>query len=482
MAETVLWKPWPGFQTRALRCGADEALFGGAAGPGKTDVLIACGARYAQHPAARILFLRTSYTDLQDVRDRMFTLYPSLGARWEADPKRWVWPSGATLELGYGETVAEVSRYLGREYTGILFDELGLVKEAMVWHMLRTRLRSTDKTVPLRMRASANPGGPGHAWLKDRYVQSTKGGKIAHTEKLDDGSTWSIAYVPGTAKDNPSLPSSYWAGLAQLPPALRAAMRDGDWDAGLGMLFPEVAGKAGEDRFGTFPEDGKFLPWWDYWGGYDWGFRHPAVFIACCRDGKGITWVLDTQYMHRQSDAEQAANIAGLFTGPNPLPEAIRRKVYAGHDAWYKRAAHASVPETVADVMDRNHIAMSKATLDRAAGTRQVRRLLAEGTLRFRSTVGNRRLLEDLRSLTPDPMMPEAPRKVDADPDTGVGGDDGPDALRYALATVPWAVVSPLPAVHSADDPASALPDWGRKATEPDDDFTDGGQYPQGFA
>lgn len=452
----------------ALSCGADEALFGGAAGPGKTDVLIACGARYCQHPAARVLFLRTSYTDLQDVRDRMSTLYPAMGAVWESEAKRWRWPSGATLEMGYGETMAECGRYFGRQFTAILFDELGLLPEEVVWTTLMSRVRSTDTTVPLRMRASANPGGPGHAWLKSRFVTPTDRGRKIHVETFtypDTGEkvTRTIAYVPGTALDNPSLPSTYWAGLAALPPSMRAALRDGDWDAGIGLFYPEVAGVEGERRMvprETLPE---ILPeWWDFWAGYDWGHRHPAVFVALARDGSGRTIVLDTLYMHKMPDMEQAAQIRGLAMQPkHPVPWACLQRAYAGHDAMYVRQAHAAAPETVQDVFDKYGISVSKANIDRAAGSRSVRRALAADALVMVDTPGNRRLLNELRVLVPDVTRPETPRKVDASPDTGEGGDDGPDALRYAMATTPWSSEEPVV------EPEGPKPDDPRKLTAP---------------
>lgn len=474
-APKVLWKPWPGFQTKALECGAFEALFGGAAGPGKTDVLIACGARYCQHPDARVLFLRTSYTDLQDVRDRMMTLYPAMGAVWQAESKRWVWPSGATLEMGYGETIAEVSRYFGREYTAVLFDELGLVEDETVWIMLSTRVRSTNPQVPLRMRASANPGGPGHGWLKARFVETTnRGTDIWHNPKT--GRT--VAYVPGTARDNPSLPPSYWEAMSGLPPALQAALRDGDWDAGLGLFYPELAGEGGESLIIPVMPPESIPEWWDFWGGYDWGYRHPAVFVACGRDGEGVVHVMETLYLHKLGDPEQAATVRGLAVG-NPAMQQVMQRVYAGHDAFFKRQAHSATPETVQDVFDKHHVHLSKASLDRGAGSRALRRLIGSRKIVLWDTPGNRRLLSELRSLIPDVTRAETPRKVDANPDTGVGGDDGPDALRYAIATPEFLVntpATPSTAPH-ADDPTPAtrlVPDeqaFGHP-TDP---------YPEGF-
>lgn len=432
----VLWTPFSGFQTRALECSAFEALFGGAAGPGKTDVLIACAARYAQHAKARGLFLRTTFTDLRDVLDRMHVLYPALGAKYMTSEKRWEWPSGAVTQLGYGETLAQVQRYLGHQYTNVLFDELGLVPEEHVWTMLMSRVRAKrSDEVPLRMRASANPGGPGHAWLKKRFVEVWRksGGKMVR----DPLTKTTRDYVPGTAQDNPALPESYWDQLRALPPALQRAMRDGDWDSGLGLFYPELADR---ERWlepaSALPND---IPgWWDFFGSYDWGYRHPAVFCAFARDETGRVHVLDTLYQHKISDEEQCATIKGM-----KIPREVLQRVYAGHDAFAFRMAHAATPETVADVFNRYGVYIDKANLDRVAGSAALRRCFASDAIRFVDTPGNRRLLEELAALVPDPSKPETPFKVNADADTGVGGDDGPDCLRYGLATVPFVPFRP---------------------------------------
>lgn len=444
-------RPGGGFQLRALKCGASEALFGGAAGPGKTDVLIASMARYCQHPATRGLFLRTTYTDLKDVADRMHVLYPQLGARWQATDRRWIWPSGALLELGYGENIAEISRYLGREFTAVCFDELGEMPSEEAWLRLRSRVRSTDPTAPLRMRGSANPGGPGHGWLKSRFVDTCgRQGERVVADPHDP--TWTLAYVPGTALDNPSLPANYWDRLNGLPPALVKAWRDGDWDAGLGLFYPEVATREMRERW--WVERPAVEPWWRMWGGYDWGYRHPAVFIPMVSDEARRVYVLDAVYMHRRQDHEQAAEIQGLVRmgrdGQARIPSGCLQTVLAGGDAFNVRQAHASQPETVASVFNSYGVGLQRANLDRAAGSRTIRRLFGEDRIRFVRTPGTERLLEELGALVPDEARPETPLKRDADADTGVGGDDGPDCLRYALASMVW----------EADRPAERAPPW----------------------
>jgi hypothetical protein len=243
----VLWEPQSGFQSRFCAKSAFEVLGGGSAGPGKTSCLIALAAQYAQHPNARVLFLRTVYKDLLDVRDRMQALYPLIGATWSGTDSRWIFPSGAPLMLAHGASMAEIGPFLGPEYSAVLWDELSLVPSEAVWQMLLSRIRSTDPTVPLRARASANPVGPGKEWLRERFVVPC--GATGERTFKDPETGRTRAYVPGTSKDNRFLPASYWQGLKDLPESIRVALQEGRWDSPLGMFYPGWAASAEvEDR------------------------------------------------------------------------------------------------------------------------------------------------------------------------------------------------------------------------------------------
>lgn len=435
----VVWSPFAGFQTQAIEDGCDDTFFGGAAGPGKTDVLIVKMMRAAAHPSCRGLFLRTSYTDLREVMDRMHELYPLAGGVWHPSAKRWEFTAngGGIVELGYGKNLGQVARYLGRQFTTVAFDEIGMLGDETPWQLLLSRLRSKDRTVPLRAWSSANPGGAGHSWLKGRYVEPWRrsGGK-----PWRDRATGLVRnFVPGKAdKDNPALSPDYWKRLKDLPPALQKAMREGDWDAGLGLFYPELqGGNAPIVPRGTLPWVAGALPaWWDYWGAYDWGFRHPSVMVWLARDETNRILVLDALYQHRINDADQAEAIAKrAFEEGVPLPKECLQRVYAGSDAFFVRQAHAAVPDTVQDVFQRVGVGLERANTERVTGSATVRRPLLSGGIVFVDTPGCRRLIAELKSLVPDPSNPEAPLKVDANADTGHGGDDGPDALRYGLAT-----------------------------------------------
>ncbi len=246
-------------------------------------------------------------------------------------------------------------------------------------------------------------------------------------------------------EDNPTLSAEDVAVLrAQYPPGSATAQQELDalLVAGGGRFYPELL-EDSDRLWVTVPRDGKVwqLPdWAEFWGAYDWGYSHPAVYVQFARVGNVVT-VLDTTFMRRYQDEEQAADMRG-----NADPRCLRT-VYAGHDAFAKRMAHVAAAETVADVFDRYGISLGKANIDRAAGAKAMRRLLARAsgvvTLQVNDTPGNRRAIDELSKLVPDPLNFDVPAKRDAD-DRGLNGDDAADAWRYGLVNVGTEVVEPI--------------------------------------
>lgn len=442
----VAWQPLKGFQTRCMQIGAFECLLGGAAGPGKTDVLIALAAKYAHHPKARVIFFRTVFKDTLDIRDRMFALYPRLGFTWREQDKRWVSPVGGTVQIAHAKTMAEITEYLGPEYTAVLWDEISLVPEERVWQMILGRIRSTDPTVPLRARCSANPIGPGRSWLKERFVDVC--GRQGERVYRDDDTGRTRAYVPGTAKDNPLLPSSYWDGLKDLPPSVQAALRNGDWDMALGLFYPELMDQS--HLIVQKDEMPKLEDWHEWWAAADWGYVHPCAVGFYVRV-ENTVYKLDTLFMHRFQDEEQAASIKGYAHGLGALP--CLRMMYGGADFFAKRAAHVAAAETVAQVYARYSINVEQANVDKMARAKVLRRLFAPTTgplpagqvrLKFVDTPGNRRCMGELAALVPDELNPNVPAKRDAN-ERGLNGDDGADETSFALATPSLEPAEPLP-------------------------------------
>ncbi len=451
----VLWQGQPGPQSQFLSSSAFELGYGGQAGGGKTDAIVYGAVRQTDHPLYRHIIFRRTFPELQELMDRAALVYPQLGAHWNDRDKRWTFPMGGKIEFGYCATYGEALQYQTDEFTRISFDQLDQLPEERIWTYLSSRVRAKHPDLELGMRASFNPGGVGGFWIKKRFVDvCPKDGKpITITERTPDGRmiSYTRAFIRAAISDNPALlrnDPTYADRLGMLGELEYKQLALGDWDAMGGAFYPEVTTQADQDRLFITPNQvPALLDWHEYWGAYDWGFVHPATFGQYVRIGNMILCI-DTTFMHRYQDEEQASTIKGV-SDPRCL-----RMVYAGHDAFAKRMAHSAAAETVADVFGRYSISLERAMIDRAAGAKVVRRLLAAPpigpapkgamTFRFVDTPGNRRVMSELAALMPEATHPDVPAKRDAN-DAGLYGDDGSDNMRYAVATPSFEPQEPPP-------------------------------------
>lgn len=459
----ILWQPWPGFQVRALSCGADEALLGGAAGPGKTDVLIALASKYGQHPHAAVLFLRTQYKDLLTVTDRMHRLLPSMGWKWNATEGRWHHRSGGTILMGHAENMKEASAYLGQEYTAVIWDEIGLLGDPNVWKELRTRVRSTDVTVPLRMRCSANPGGPGHPWLKAYFV--TPCGKDGSRVVRDAATMWTRAYVPGRLRDNPSLPANYVLTIRGHTEMRRKQLEDGDWDAGEGLSFDVQQ----VHRIEPF----RVPAHWTVFGAHDWGFAHYWSFFLFAVDEGGNVYLVDsTSAQGFQPDAivDRVATLLQRYG----WDFSRLNHTHAGHDIWNERKALGANAPTFAEEYAAAGWYCAKANTGRVLGANNIRHYLSYRTpdgveklpkFRLMETSHNERVWTMLETRVADPgdLEDVLKPKEGEDPE---GLDDLYDGLRYGLASRPFAAVLPAKGDAIRDDFGAPI-DYANKTLTP---------------
>jgi len=202
-----------------------EALYGGAAGGGKSDALLMAALQYVHVPGYSALLLRRTFADLAlpgALIDRSRAWLTGTDARPNEQLKRWTFPSGAQIAFGYCETEADVFRYQGAEFQFIGIDELTQFPNESQYLYLFSRLRRLKSTdVPLRVRAASNPGGPGHEWVRRRFV-----------DKPDGDSASDRIFVPARVADNQHLDQkSYIESLMMLDPVQRARLLQGDWEA-----------------------------------------------------------------------------------------------------------------------------------------------------------------------------------------------------------------------------------------------------------
>ena len=207
-------------QAQFLACDSFEALFGGAAGGGKSDALLMAALMPTAQPRFAALLLRRTYADLSlpgAIMDRAGDWWGGTDAKWNDTTKTWTFPSSASITFGYLQTEKDKYRYQGSELQLIGFDELTQFTETMYRYLLSRARRAKGVCVPPRIRAATNPGGIGHAWVRARFVDPvTRAARV---------------FVPAKLEDNPHLDAvEYERSLAELDPVTRAQLRSGDWD------------------------------------------------------------------------------------------------------------------------------------------------------------------------------------------------------------------------------------------------------------
>ena len=253
----VVFQPNPGPQTDFLAASEREVLYGGSAGSGKSYALLADPMRYFNNSNFSGLILRRTNDELRELIWKSQELYPKIypEAKWQEKKSQWIFPSGGKLWMTYLERDEDVLRYQGLSFSYIAFDELTQYATPFAWNYMRSRLRSTDPTLPLFQRATTNPGGRGHGWVKKMFVDPAPGNiKFAATD-IDTGKTLTFPeghekegqplfyrrFIPATLKDNPYLmkDGQYEANLLALPEMQRRQLLEGDWAVADGAAFPE---------------------------------------------------------------------------------------------------------------------------------------------------------------------------------------------------------------------------------------------------
>ena len=253
----VLFKPNPGPQTEFLAASEREVLYGGSAGGGKSYAMLADPLRYMGHPQFSGLLLRHTTEELRELIFKSQELYPKIwpGIKWSERKMQWTAPSGARLWMSYLDRDEDVLRYQGLAFSWIGFDELTQWQSPYAWNYMRSRLRSTAPDLPIFMRATTNPGGRGHHWVKKMFIDPAPYGQAYDATDTETGEVlrypaghqkagkplFKRRFIPARLSDNPYLAEAgdYEAMLLSLPEQQRRQLLEGDWDIKEGAAFTE---------------------------------------------------------------------------------------------------------------------------------------------------------------------------------------------------------------------------------------------------
>jgi hypothetical protein len=339
------YTPYPK-QKLAHSYDVDEELYGGAAGPGKTDWILAeCVSTCLAVPGAKVLLLRNTYGELlEEIRPRLDMRIPEDIAKYSREEKAYKFFNGARLRLGYLERDDQKRRYQGAEYVLIAFDELTLMPwSAYTW--LRSRVRATGevaghlKAAGLRPRmiATTNPGGAYHSFVKAHFVDPAPPNKIY----VDARTKLSRVYVPAVLEDNPSMPPEYRMMLDALDPDKRKALLEGSWDILEGVRFSQWDRKHHVITPEEFP-----LPMLsgERMIGFDYGFSDPSVALWGVKLGNGLILVYRELYVTEKTPT-QLGELVRAYTTEHELQAGI--SVAADPSMWGRK--DASAPKTTGD-------------------------------------------------------------------------------------------------------------------------------------
>jgi len=258
----VIWIPWPGSQQRFSTCPAWECLLHGNRGGGKTVVLIMDflqGVGKGFSADYKGLLLREATTELGDVISKTKKWIPRIFplAKYNGSRKIWTFPEGETLWLNYARTETDYEQYHGHEYPWIGWEEITNHPFPNVYLKLMSCNRSSNKSILPKYRATCNPSGPGHQWVKQRFIDRVPVGKI-YKEKIEfefpnpkgimvkSTLTVTRTHVQSFQSENKSLSEAdplYMAkifSLTQDNEMLRKAWIDGSWDLLMGGFFTDV--------------------------------------------------------------------------------------------------------------------------------------------------------------------------------------------------------------------------------------------------
>jgi Terminase large subunit, T4likevirus-type, N-terminal len=274
---TTVWQPNEGPQSWLISCPIFETLFGGARGGGKSDGVLGEWASHADTYGENAIGLcvRRERTQLVELIERSKVLYFPIGARFGEQDKLWRFPNGARLRFAYLENDNDAQAYQGHSYTRVYVEEMGTFPNPEPIFKLMATLRS-GASVPCRFIATANPGGPGHSWIKARYIDpSPIGMKILPTIFKNPFTKEEILkeriFIPSKVTDNPYTNTKEYIGNLYLSgnADLVKAWLLGDWNVMLGAFFPEWDVRRHVIRTFRIPRH------WTRFTSMDWGTATP---------------------------------------------------------------------------------------------------------------------------------------------------------------------------------------------------------------
>lgn len=349
--------------------------FGGARGGGKSwAVRVKAVLLALNYPGIKILIVRKTLVELRN-NHVVPLLEASAGiASYCEAKKELAFRNGSLVRFGYCACQADLTQYQGSEWDVIFIDEATQLREEW-FDELKVTVRGVND-FPKRVYLTCNPGGVGHSWVKRLFIDRL----------YKDGENPSdYSFIRSLVSDNDALLAKnpdYAKQLASLPPKLKKAWLDGDWNIFEGQFFEDFtdAPEHYSDRLFTNVIDPfEIPPDWKIFRSFDWGFAKPfdCSWWAVDFDGRA--------YLILQFYGSTGVPNEGLKWHARRVFSEIRR-IESEH-RWLKNKRISGVAdpsiwaenggEPIIAAADANGVYFQKADNSRLAGWAQVHYRLA---------------------------------------------------------------------------------------------------------
>lgn len=369
-------------------------MYGGAAGGGKSDAIVIEALRQVGIPNYKALILRRTYPQLSELLDKAQLYYKPVfpEAKYNAQEHTWKFPSGAKIRFGSCQYEQNKYDYQGQQYDFIGFDELTQFTETQYDYIL-TRNRASGPGTEVYARATANPGGVGHGWVKTRFVSPAKPmttiwreAEVRYPDGRKEKVRRSQIYIPATVFDNPKMLENnpgYLADLALKPEAEREALLYGNWDSFEGQVFTEWVNDPEhyKDQKNTHViEPFKVPSYWKFYRGFDFGYAKPFSVGWYAADPDGCMYRIREWYGCKKGRAN-----VGLEIDPTEIAQGIREIEETDENLKGRKIRGIADPsifdrsrgESVAELMEKERVWWEPGDNARIAGKMQYHYRLA---------------------------------------------------------------------------------------------------------
>lgn len=398
-------------QRQFIEAKQTKVLFGGAAGGGKSYGQLLDALQYAvRYAGSKQLILRRTFPDLDRSLIRVAqAIFPREIFSYNSSTHTGKFKNGSIIDFGYCANESDVYQYQGAEYDTIRFDELTHFTEYQYTYLI-SRLRGANP-FPKQIKASSNPGGVGHSWVKARFIDPSP-----PDQEFIDEDGHSCIFIPSLVQDNTFLMKSdpeYIKRLEALDETNKRALLYGDWDIFEGQYFAEFDRKIHTCEPFEIPSD------WRRYRAFDYGLDRLACLWIAVDSSRNA-------YVYREfceSDLPIGDAARGILSRTEATEEIYA--TLAPPDMWSRTVDRG---RSKADLFYESGLAITKSSNDREAGWLSVKELLrkdANGEPRLRIFNTCRELIKCIPLLQHDDKRPT---------DCATEPHDithAPDALRY---------------------------------------------------